>query len=258
MGQIQENSNHSKKKLKNLKTHSNNEGGFLVANLIIFIPLLLGGILFIYLLSSHIEVQAHIYDICRSDLQTTQSTVQKELQALMTLNPIVRILKIAAMAIQWSLLFSVLTPPIFTALVNALHKIRTIQKAIAKMQKLLITLMTQTMRVGISLIKLKILKELLAYKFKLNTLVNLNFFEVTVTNKPKPAIEPTNKNERPSEYKLSENFERTQKLEIKWSFISEITTKFKKYALLNRSFTGKCSFSLSEEGSWAPIQIAVR
>lgn len=234
------------------------QSGFLITNLIFILPVLVAGIVFFYLLSTHIEIQAHLYDICRIELEQTQQQVQKELSALMALNPVVKTFKTISTVLKLAMILNFTNPTLFIMFNGWLKTVGSIENAIIKLQYFIITSMTQTMRFGILLTKLKIYRQLTNYKKSLNSLVDLTAIRVSGSTHFSPAVEPKNKNTKLSEYKLSADFERKQKLDLQWEFNSEIVRTLNEYAILNRSFLGKCSYSLREEEPWLPIQIAVR
>lgn len=240
------------------QTYKFSNKGFAIPILLIILPIVLASIIFIYLLTSHIEIQSHFYDICRTDLAQTQDLVSKELVLLMALNPIITTTEWMSVALKMALVFSYANP-ILNALFQSLIKgTESLERSIDKIQKTLINIMTRTMTFGLVYTKMHTSTIFANYKRKLSNLTYLNEFELDYIKKPHPAVEPTNKNKSPSTYKLKDDFEREQQLFISWSYSSKIQPKFSPYAILNKSFKGKCIYSLERSEPWNSIQIAVR
>jgi hypothetical protein len=236
----------------------NNNQGYAVVNFLIALPLFLAGIIFLFLLMSHIEVQSHLYNICRSELLQTQSTVNQSLTLLMALNPIVKATKWASVALKVAIVFSYTNPVLATIFYRILKGADSLKEAIAKMQKMLILNMKTTLRLGTLRTKTKLQISFYQYQAKLKNLVKISRLSLRYKENPLPAVEPTNRNESPSTYRLKHDFEREQQIYINWDFNSKIQLKFSPYAILDKGFKGKCIFSLEESKPWKAIQIAAR
>jgi hypothetical protein len=229
-----------------------------VANLLFIIPIILSGIIFIYLLTSHVEIQSHFYDICRTDLAQTQSITSQELALIMALNPLITTTEWISIALKIATIFSYANPALGALLQGLLKGTESIENAILKMQQTLIRIMEHTMTLGLFFTKAHLQTTFYNYKWKLSNLTSLNNLTLDFSNKTKPAIEPTNKNKKLSTYRVKSDFIREQRLYLKWVYNSKIQSKFSTYAILNKSFKGKCIFSLEENDPWKTIQIAAR
>jgi hypothetical protein len=176
----------------------------------------------------------------------------------MALNPIITATEWMSVALKIGLVFSYANPVINALFQSLLKGTESLEKSIDKIQKTLINIMTRTMIFGLSYTKVHLGTVFANYKRKLGSLTNLNAFVLDYTKKSHPAVEPTDKNKNPSTYKLKDDFEREQQLFISWNYNSKIQSKFSPYALLNKTFKGKCIFSLERIEPWNSIQIAVR
>jgi hypothetical protein len=176
----------------------------------------------------------------------------------MALNPIIKTQKWASVAVKIAIVFSY-TNPLLSALFHTILKgSESIKKAVAKTQVFLINSMERIMFFGSLSTRKQLEITFYKYKWKLEQLVNLNSISINYKKKPAPAIERTNKQEEPSTYKLKVDFERAQQIFINWKFNSKIQPNLFSYAALNKTFNGKCAFTLEEIKPWKAIQIADR
>lgn len=230
----------------------------MVTNLLIIFPIILAGVLFIYLLASHVEVQSHFYELCRTDLSQTQNLVNQELNLLMALNPLISSSEWIGVALKIAMAFSYANPILVVLFKGLASGVDSLKQGVSRLQKILIKAMESTMTLGTLFTKTQIQSTFFSYKLKLTNLTDLNSLSLKYNRSPKPAVEKTHKNKAISTYKLSPDFTRKQQLQVSWVFNSKIAFKFSPYAILNKSFKGKCIFSLDESEPWKIIQIAVR
>ncbi len=126
--------------------------------------------------------------------------------------------------------------------------------------------MNKTIRLGNLAIKSHLYFIFWKYRFKLLNFLILSNFNLRYEKTPEVAIEKVNPKKYLSEYKLKNEFERSQKLFFSWSFYSSLGVKYNsviknkinQISFYNSHLKSQCITTLEEKYPWNPIPIKVK
>jgi hypothetical protein len=246
-----ENLNHQKVCSSTLKQQQ----GFALVSLVCLMPLILAGIIFLYIGTTQIEIKSVVAQTCRVELLKVQEQSIPYLKALMALNAVIDIVKFGKFLARLARIL-VLIPPVAAIARTVLAVTTVAEEIIPAIQKGILAALWTTMETGLFRAQKGLKNILMGYQNKSVKLLDLNLQMVFGNFVRGLSVEPEHPKKQLTKYRLKTDFEEKQKLFLHWRYELQTNSQLYEFAQWKQKFSGHCAATLKKEEPWSPTLYA--
>lgn len=229
------------------------QSGFALVLLVTLLPLLLGGILFLYFATTQIEIRSHLNQVCRAELLEIQEEGSSLIKSLMALNKLIDVVKWADFIAGIATVLAFFNPGLIAVVRGILRLTKSARTAIPKIQKLILFGLGPGLTQKLLKVRATLLETLNEYTSKTENLLLISD-KVFIGNYVRPlSVEPKNPKARLTKYKLREDFSKKQNIFLLWQYQLTSNSEIFPWTPWKQKFHGYCSATLREEEPWEPV-----
>lgn len=254
-------------------TARESERGFALIASLILLPLLIAGLFCFFYSTSIVELRSDLLQSCRIELTQTQSQSSEWIHGLMSLNPLVDLVKKSKKLAATALLIPGVGP-LITALAQAtLASVSDLRVGISALQGTLLQSLWLNMESGLVKAEQKIAQDLLDYKKRSKDLFQIQTLMVRGNHPHHVSVQADDPKSDLTTYSPKPDFISEQNLNVQWVYRISGLSFFEKRGPIKGLqqqrmggdwktnqfiFTDQCSVSNRKEKPWSPLSLVDR